>query len=82
MSGFNEAADESTRVVGDGITDWAKRKRSKLQKAALVKEVSNARWLTTKVPDVFRARFPHLFAGSGTSSSQPPNLPGSPKDPG
>ena len=81
MTSVNEAAVEGSRV-GKSLTDWEMRKRSKLKKAALVKEVSNARWLTTKVPDVFRKRFPHLFTNYAPATPPPSSLPDSVTEPG
>ena len=77
MSRPSEAASEN-REVGRSMSDWECRKRAKIKKAALVKETSNASWLTTNVPAVLRARFSHLFkdapAGSSAPSLPVPNL--------
>ena len=64
------------------MTDWEMRKRAKLKKAALIPEVSSARWLTTKVPEVLRKRFPHLFREQAPAPSTPPNLPAAVVEPG
>ena len=83
MNSMNEAACSSPNALGgDILTDWAKRKRSKQIKAALIKETSNARWPTTNVPAVFRNRFPHLFAASASVEPPPPDLPSSSNEPG
>ena len=60
--------------VDRGLTDWERRKRAKLKKAALVKETSNARWLTSNVPAVFRARFPHMFKNDTEDTPQPRDM--------
>ena len=55
-----EQVSESTSV-GRTLSDWECRKRARLKKAALDKDASYARWLTTNVPAALRTKFPHLF---------------------
>ena len=91
MVGEESLADAGPPSSGQmsGMSDWAKRKRAKTLRAALVPEVSLARFKenfgrSTAVSEAVKARFARLLSTNAANDvgHASPSLPASSNEPG